>query len=87
MRVCGVFLTPPAGQQRIPVLLACNISTLVPGAYNLTYTVANSAGRTASTWRTLTVTSVCPKGERLCSDRVRVNPQHDAASPHAHEVP
>jgi hypothetical protein len=71
VRVCGVFLTPPPGQQSIPILLACNISTLVPGSYNLSYSVTNSAGRVASTWRTLTVTSMCPTGERLCADRVR----------------
>jgi hypothetical protein len=71
VRVCGVFLTPPDRQQSIPILLACNISTSVPGSYNLTYSVTNSAGRSASTWRTLTVTSVCPRGERLCADQVR----------------
>ncbi len=55
----------------VPVLLACNISTKVPGDYNITYSVTNSAGLTSETWRTLTVMGICPAGERLCADLVR----------------
>ncbi|GLC58899.1 hypothetical protein PLESTB_001415200 [Pleodorina starrii] len=54
----------------VPVLLACGASTQVPGSFNLTYSVQNSAGASATTWRQITVRPVCPLGERLCDDRV-----------------
>ncbi|PNH08676.1 hypothetical protein TSOC_004773, partial [Tetrabaena socialis] len=68
--VCGQPFLPPAGQAQVPLLLGCNISNLLAGEYNITYSVTNSAGRTASTWRQLVIASVCPAGERLCADKV-----------------
>ncbi|PNH08675.1 hypothetical protein TSOC_004770, partial [Tetrabaena socialis] len=68
--VCGQPFLPPAGQAQVPLLLGCNISNLVAGEYNITYSVTNSVGRTASTWRQLVIVSVCPAGERLCADKI-----------------
>jgi len=52
------------------VLLACNVSADTPGDYNLTFSVTNSAGLTASIVRKLTIKAVCPEGESLCPDQV-----------------
>ncbi|GLC42759.1 hypothetical protein PLESTM_001376700 [Pleodorina starrii] len=68
--VCGQPLIPVRGKMVVPVLLACGASTQVPGSFNLTYSVQNSAGASATTWRQITVRPVCPLGERLCDDRV-----------------
>ncbi|GIM11176.1 hypothetical protein Vretimale_14689 [Volvox reticuliferus] len=68
--ICGRPLNPGHGLTRVPVLVACGVSTRKPGYFNLTYTVRNSAGASASTWRQITVRPVCPAGERLCDDRV-----------------
>ncbi|GLI60150.1 hypothetical protein VaNZ11_002188, partial [Volvox africanus] len=70
--VCGQPLYPGHGLTRVPVLQACGVSTRHPGSFNLTYTVRNSAGASASTWRQITVRPVCQPGERLCSNRVSV---------------
>ncbi|GIL59280.1 hypothetical protein Vafri_14181 [Volvox africanus] len=64
--VCGHPFYVAKMQVPVPVLLACGISTRDPGTFNLTYTVHNSAGASASTWRQITVRPVCPLGERLC---------------------
>lgn len=62
----------PAGNQRsVPVLLACNISSSLPGDYNITFSVTNSAGLSASVVRRVTIKAACPEGEALCPDQVR----------------
>ncbi|EFJ47854.1 hypothetical protein VOLCADRAFT_91478 [Volvox carteri f. nagariensis] len=68
--VCGQPFRPVAGDKQVPVMLACRISPDMPGNFNLTYSVRNSAGVYASTWRQLTIRPVCPPGERLCDDRL-----------------
>ncbi|GLC58893.1 hypothetical protein PLESTB_001414500 [Pleodorina starrii] len=68
--VCGQPLIPPRGQVAVPVLLACGTSTQLPGSFNLTYSVRNSAGAIASTWRQITVRPMCPEEERPCNDGV-----------------
>ena len=61
----------PAGNQRsVPVLLACNISSSLPGDYSITFSVTNSAGLSASVVRRLTIKAACPEGEALCPDQV-----------------
>ncbi len=74
IRVCGFPTTrDPTIKNPKPlptVAVACKINTFVPGYYNITYSVTNSAGLTASVNRTLFVQSVCPSGQTLCSDQV-----------------
>jgi hypothetical protein len=61
----------PQGNQRpVPVLLACGIQNDTPGDYNITFSVTNSAGLSASTRRRITIKAVCPPGEALCADKV-----------------
>lgn len=68
---CCVNRWLPAGSARpVPVLLACNISSTVPGDYKLVFTVINSAGLGAVATRTLTVKPNCGFGERICDDKV-----------------
>ena len=69
--VCGQPFIPSGNQKLIPVLLACNISTLISGYYPITYSVTNQAGFTANVTRSLVVQQVCQAGERLCNDLVR----------------
>lgn len=54
----------------MPVLLACNISTSVPGVYAIRFSVTSSAGLTARANRTLIVLRRCTAGEMLCVDKV-----------------
>lgn len=61
---------PQANQKAVPIMLACGIHNDDPGDYNITYSVTNSAGLTASVKRHLTIKAVCPNGETLCSDQV-----------------
>ncbi|EFJ42395.1 hypothetical protein VOLCADRAFT_97453 [Volvox carteri f. nagariensis] len=74
LRVCGQPFTPSStaatAYTTVPVLLACNISSSIPGVYTITYDVSNSGGRTAATMRTLVVRAACLPGERLCGDNV-----------------
>ena len=49
-------------------LLPCNLDTGKPGRYNVTFSVTNDAGLTASADRTVIVIPVCQPGERVCSD-------------------
>ncbi|GLI62029.1 hypothetical protein VaNZ11_004606, partial [Volvox africanus] len=69
VQVCGTPLRATrAGQILMPLLLACNVSTAVPGNYAITFSVMNSANSSVSVSRTLVVQPVCPSGEQLCSD-------------------
>eukprot|EP00879_Flechtneria_rotunda_P033240 GHRR01036794.1.p1 GENE.GHRR01036794.1~~GHRR01036794.1.p1 ORF type:complete len:1082 (+),score=385.26 GHRR01036794.1:389-3247(+) len=69
--VCGNRWRPLYSSQRpVPITLACNVTDKYPGEYNLTFTVANSAGMTANVSRLLIVKAVCSSGERLCPDKV-----------------
>ncbi|EFJ49748.1 hypothetical protein VOLCADRAFT_89514 [Volvox carteri f. nagariensis] len=71
VQVCGTPLRAArAGQTLLPLLIACNVSVSRPGNYTITYSVANSAGRSASVSRVLIVQPVCPSGEILCSDGI-----------------
>jgi hypothetical protein len=54
----------------VPILLACGIQSDAPGDYNITFSVTNSAGLSASTRRRITIKAVCPSGEALCADKV-----------------
>jgi len=54
----------------VPVLLACNIPSDQPGEYNISFSVSNSAGLSASVSRRLVIKAACPEGEKLCSDKV-----------------
>ncbi|KAK3275937.1 hypothetical protein CYMTET_15963 [Cymbomonas tetramitiformis] len=49
-------------------LAGCEVDTGVPGVYNLTFAVVNSAGLSASVTRRLIVQALCAVGERLCSN-------------------
>lgn len=70
VRVCGQPLRATAPDQQLaPILLACNVSTDVPGLYDIAFSVENSAGFSAAASRSLIVLSICPAGERLCPDR------------------
>jgi hypothetical protein len=71
LTACGQPFQAAAAKELVPLLLACNVSSSIPGEYNITYAVANSARRSAATWRTLVVVAVCPPGEHRCADRVR----------------
>lgn len=68
--VCGAPLRPAASTRPVPLLLACNITTDVPGTYQLNFTVTNSARATANVSRAIRVVSLCSPGEVLCPDRV-----------------
>ncbi|EFJ46527.1 hypothetical protein VOLCADRAFT_93090 [Volvox carteri f. nagariensis] len=74
LRVCGQPFTPSStaatAYTTVPVLLACNISSSIPGVYTITYDVFNSGGKTAATLRTLVVRAACLPGEQLCGDNV-----------------
>lgn len=72
LQVCGQLFR--SSTEAIPILIACDISSSVPGDYNITYSVSNSKGASVATWRLLTVKSICASGERLCSDRVSRRP-------------
>jgi hypothetical protein len=61
---------PRNGQKAVPLLLACGIDGSVPGDYNITFSITNSAGRRAVVRRQLKVKAVCPEGEQLCEDKV-----------------
>ncbi|GIL51198.1 hypothetical protein Vafri_7273 [Volvox africanus] len=69
VQVCGTPLRATrAGQTLMPLLLACNVSTALPGNYTITFSVTNSANSSVNVSRTLFVQPVCPSGEQLCSD-------------------
>ncbi|EFJ49406.1 hypothetical protein VOLCADRAFT_89802 [Volvox carteri f. nagariensis] len=57
-------------QMVLPLLIACNVPIGRAGNYTITFSVANSAGHTASVSRSLIVQPICPQGETLCSDAV-----------------
>jgi hypothetical protein len=49
----------------------CGVDTAVPGVYNITFVVYNSAGLASNlAVRTVTVKVVCPTGEFVCSNQV-----------------
>ena len=56
----------------MPLALACGISLSIPGEYSIIFSVTNSAGLSANTTRQLVVKAVCPEGESLCDDKVRI---------------
>ncbi|GIM03190.1 hypothetical protein Vretimale_7995 [Volvox reticuliferus] len=69
VQVCGTPLRAArAGQILLPLLLACNVSTAVPGNHTITFSVMNSANSSVSVSRTLIVQPVCPSGEQLCAN-------------------
>lgn len=70
LSVCTCRWRPQGNQRAVPVLLACGIQSDVPGDYNITFSVTNSAGLSASTRRRITIKAVCPSGEALCADKV-----------------
>lgn len=45
----------------------------VAGVYTIAFTVTNSQGLSASVNRTLVVEPVCPLGQILCSNKVRLH--------------
>lgn len=61
---------PQDGEQQVPLLMACNISSDAPGDYNITLSITNSAGLTTSLNRTITVLADCLPGEKWCADKV-----------------
>lgn len=67
---CDCRYTVPPGTRAVPIALACNVSTAIPGSYRLTYTATNSAGLTSAVNRTLIVRTSCPAGEAVCEDKV-----------------
>lgn len=68
--LCCCSWVPPAGQRPIPLALACGIPITTPGAYNITFSVTNSAGATASVTRQMTIVGACGAGAALCPDKV-----------------
>jgi hypothetical protein len=48
----------------------CGVDTMVPGQYNVTFSVTSSSGATAYAVRTLVVAAKCAPSEVLCADRV-----------------
>lgn len=49
----------------------CGIDTSVPGVYNVTFSVFNSAGLAAESLnRSVVVTATCPPGEHVCANLV-----------------
>lgn len=65
------FQAVSRGQRLVPVLLACGINPQQPGEYNITFAVTSSTGLGASVRRRLVIKAACPKGEKLCPDKVR----------------
>ncbi len=61
---------PSGNTKAVPVLLACNIKSAVPGKYNITFSATNSAGMSSSVVRRLLIKPSCAPGEAVCSDQV-----------------
>lgn len=60
-----------SSQRLAPLLLACGVPAGQPGEYNITFSITNSAGLTASVVRKLVVKAACPQSEFLCPDKVQ----------------
>lgn len=67
---CFYALRGAAGVAGAPLPVSETGLWLVPGRFNLTLSVTDSAGATAAATRLLTVTPQCAAGERLCADRL-----------------
>lgn len=75
----SVVACPSSPMGRLPIsqagLLACeampfweDLSSGVPGEYNITFSVTNDADLSASVNRTVVVVPLCDEGERLCGN-------------------
>ena len=74
IRFCGfpTYQDPTAAKKIAvpPVSLACNITTNIPGIYQVNFNITNSARMMSSVLRTVIVQAVCNSGEHLCDDLV-----------------
>ncbi|GMH32250.1 hypothetical protein BSKO_00084 [Bryopsis sp. KO-2023] len=70
MEVCSTDERQTPYRSRVPLSLACDFDTYVPGQYSIVYSVTNSRGMISKVERVLIVASICPPGERLCNNKV-----------------
>lgn len=57
----------------IPLLIACRIDPNIPGEYPINYSVTNSKRLRSAVTRILAIKPVCPPGEHLCDNLVRIS--------------